>query len=33
MSTILFHEIVYGPVHSRRMGISLGINLLPNDGK
>lgn len=33
MSTILFHEIVYGPVHSRRMGASLGINLLPYDGK
>lgn len=33
MSTILFHEIVYGPVHSRRMGTSLGINLLPYDGK
>jgi wyosine [tRNA(Phe)-imidazoG37] synthetase (radical SAM superfamily) len=33
MSTILFHEIVYGPVHSRRLGISLGINLLPYDGK
>ena len=31
--TILFHEIVYGPVHSRRMGISLGVNLLPYDGK
>lgn len=31
--TILFHEIVYGPVHSRRMGTSLGINLLPYDGK
>jgi len=33
MSTILFHEIVYGPVHSRRMGTSLGVNLLPYDGK
>ncbi len=31
--TILFHEIVYGPVHSRRMGSSLGVNLLPYDGK
>ena len=31
--TILFHEIVYGPVHSRRMGTSLGVNLLPYDGK
>lgn len=33
MSTILFHEIVFGPIHSRRLGISLGINLLPYDGK
>ncbi|MDR0333708.1 MAG: radical SAM protein [Dysgonamonadaceae bacterium] len=31
--TILFHEIVYGPIHSRRMGVSLGVNLLPYDGK
>jgi wyosine [tRNA(Phe)-imidazoG37] synthetase (radical SAM superfamily) len=33
MSTFLFDKIVFGPVHSRRMGISLGINLLPVDGK
>lgn len=33
MSTILFHEIVFGPIHSRRMGTSLGMNLLPYDGK
>lgn len=33
MSTILFREIVFGPVHSRRLGVSLGINLLPDDGK
>jgi len=33
MSTILFHEIVFGPLHSRRMGSSLGMNLLPYDGK
>lgn len=33
MSTILFSEIVFGPLHSRRMGSSLGINLLPFDGK
>lgn len=33
MSTILFNEIVFGPIHSRRLGISLGINLLPYDGK
>ena len=33
MSTILFDQIVYGPVHSRRLGVSLGINLSPLDGK
>ena len=33
MSTILFDKIVFGPIHSRRLGISLGINLLPTDGK
>ena len=33
MSTILFDKIVFGPVHSRRLGVSLGINLLPVDGK
>ena len=33
MATILFDEIVFGPVHSRRMGSSLGMNLLPYDGK
>ncbi len=33
MSTILFDEIVFGPIKSRRLGISLGINLLPVNGK
>lgn len=33
MSTILFDEIVYGPIHSRRLGSSLGMNILPYDGK
>lgn len=33
MSTILFDKIVFGPVKSRRLGVSLGINLLPPDGK
>ncbi|MCL1868689.1 MAG: radical SAM protein [Paludibacter sp.] len=28
-----FHEIIYGPVLSRRLGNSLGINLLPVDAK
>lgn len=31
--TVLFHETVFGPIHSRRLGVSLGINLLPLDGK
>jgi len=29
MSTFLFDDIVFGPVNSRRFGVSLGINLLP----
>ncbi|MDR0836498.1 MAG: radical SAM protein [Tannerella sp.] len=33
MATILFDKIVYGPVHSRRLGVSLGVNLSPADGK
>lgn len=33
MSTILFDKIVYGPIHSRRLGVSLGVNLFPADGK
>lgn len=33
MPTFLFNEIVFGPVRSRRLGVSLGINLLPVDGK
>jgi wyosine [tRNA(Phe)-imidazoG37] synthetase (radical SAM superfamily) len=33
MATILFDEIVFGPIRSRRLGISLGVNLLPNNGK
>ena len=33
MSTIIYASPIFGPVHSRRLGISLGINLLPADGK
>jgi wyosine [tRNA(Phe)-imidazoG37] synthetase (radical SAM superfamily) len=33
MATFLFDEIIFGPVKSRRLGASLGINLLPNDKK
>ena len=31
--TIIFPSPIFGPVHSRRLGVSLGINLLPEDGK
>lgn len=33
MSTLLYSSPIYGPVKSRRLGISLGINLMPDDGK
>ena len=33
MQTVLFHSNIYVPIHSRRLGMSLGINLMPNDGK
>ena len=33
MSTFLFDSTIFGPVRSRRLGVSLGINLLPNDRK
>jgi wyosine [tRNA(Phe)-imidazoG37] synthetase (radical SAM superfamily) len=33
MATLLFNEIIFGPVISRRLGKSLGINLLPTDSK
>lgn len=33
MSTIIYPSPIFGPVHSRRLGISLGINLMPRDGK
>ena len=33
MATFLFDEIIFGPVNSRRLGVSLGINLLPTDSK
>ncbi len=31
--TILFHSTIFGPIHSRRLGVSLGVNLMPADGK
>lgn len=33
MPTFLWKEIVFGPIHSRRVGNSLGINLLPTGCK
>jgi len=33
MPTFLFDEIIFGPVKSRRLGTSLGINLLPLESK
>lgn len=33
MPVFLFDEIIFGPVKSRRLGVSLGINLLPLDYK
>jgi wyosine [tRNA(Phe)-imidazoG37] synthetase (radical SAM superfamily) len=33
MSTFLFNDIIFGPVWSRRLGESLGINLLPTGNK
>lgn len=30
---MLFSEIIYGPIHSRRLGVSLGVNLMPRDSK
>ncbi len=31
--TVLFHSTIFGPIHSRRLGVSLGVNLTPDDGK
>ena len=33
MATVLYPSPIFGPIHSRRLGISLGINLMPSDGK
>lgn len=33
MSTIIYPSPIFGPVNSRRLGVSLGINLMPDDGK
>lgn len=31
--TVIYPSPIFGPIHSRRLGVSLGINLLPGDGK
>ncbi len=31
--TALYDDIIFGPVHSRRLGLSLGVNLLPTCSK
>lgn len=33
MSVFLFDELIFGPVRSRRLGVSLGVNLLPTHKK
>ena len=33
MSTVIYPSPIFGPVKSRRLGRSLGVNLLPEDGK
>lgn len=33
MACILFPSPIFGPIHSRRLGTSLGINLLPAEAK
>ena len=30
---MLFSSIIYGPIRSRRLGVSLGVNLMPTDAK
>ena len=30
---MLFNAIIYGPIRSRRLGMSLGVNLMPTDAK
>ncbi len=33
MPTIIYPSPIFGPIHSRRLGTSLGVNLQPADGK
>ena len=30
---MLYNQLIFGPIHSRRLGLSLGVNLLPVDAK
>ena len=31
--TALYHDIIFGPVHSRRLGLSVGVNPLPTESE
>lgn len=33
MSTVIYPSPIFGPILSRRLGVSLGVNLMPADGK
>ena len=33
MQTVMFTDTIFGPIKSRRLGVSLGVNLSPRDGK
>lgn len=33
MATQIFEDVIFGPINSRRLGVSLGINLMPINGK
>lgn len=33
MATSLFSDVIFGPIRSRRLGLSLGVNLLPTESK
>lgn len=33
MATVIYPSPIFGPVRSRRLGVSLGVNLMPGDGK
>lgn len=33
MQTVMYTSTIFGPIHSRRLGTSLGVNLMPADGK